>query len=92
MTKKWNWFTLLHSFVRFSSMFQKAQGSGKISLFIKVKTNPVTIHTCKTHTCYIKLKESGFLGGVVRRITYQTGLHIGDKKIKDFEFQLLSIY
>lgn len=70
----------------------KAQGSGKISLFIKVKTNPVTLHTCKTHTRYIKLKESGFLGGVVRRITYQTGLHIGDKKIKDFEFQLLSIY
>lgn len=32
------------------------------------------------------------MGGVVRRITYQTGLHIGDKKIKDFEFQLLSIY
>lgn len=58
MTKKWNWFTLLHFFVRFSSMFQKAQGSGKISLFIKVKTNPVTLHTCKTHTRYIKLKEA----------------------------------
>lgn len=60
MTKKWNWFTLLHFFVRFSSMFQKAQGSGKISLFIKVKTNPVTLHTCKTHTRYIKLKEAVF--------------------------------
>lgn len=63
MTKKWNWFTLLHIFVRFSSMFQKAQGSGKISLFIKVKTNPVTLHTCKTHTRYIKLKEAVFWEG-----------------------------
>lgn len=58
MTKKWNWFTLLHFFVRFSSMFQKAQGSGKISLFIKVKTNPVTLHTR-----YIKLKEAVFWEG-----------------------------
>lgn len=63
MTKKWNWYTLLHFFVRFSSMFQKAQGSGKISLFIKVKTNPVTLHTCKTHTHYIKLKEAVFWEG-----------------------------
>lgn len=63
MTKKWNWFTLLHFFVRFSSMFQKAQGSGKISLFIKVKTNPVTLHICKTHTRYIKLKEAVFWEG-----------------------------
>lgn len=63
MTKKWNWFTLLHFFVRFSSMFQKAQGSGKISLFIKVKTNPVTLHTYKTHTRYIKLKEAVFWEG-----------------------------
>lgn len=63
MTKKWNWFTLLYFFVRFSSMFQKAQGSGKISLFIKVKTNPVTLHTCKTHTHYIKLKEAVFWEG-----------------------------
>lgn len=63
MTKKWNWFTLLHFFVRFSSMFQKSQGSGKISLFIKVKTNPVTLHTCKTHTHYIKLKEAVFWEG-----------------------------
>lgn len=63
MTKKWNWFTLLHFFVRFSSTFQKAQGSGKISLFIKVKTNPVTLHTCKTHTRYIKLKEAVFWEG-----------------------------
>lgn len=63
MTKKWNWFTLLHFFVRFFSMFQKAQGSGKISLFIKVKTNPVTLHTCKTHTRYIKLKEAVFWEG-----------------------------
>lgn len=63
MTKKWNWFTLLHFFVRFSSMFQEAQGSGKISLFTKVKTNPVTLHTCKTHTRYIKLKEAVFWEG-----------------------------